>query len=501
MKQFILCLFAAILLAAFARATPVAAQNAINIAEPSAGNGWTVADNVVTITADGSYTITGSSDRNRVVIAAGVTATITLQDCSIIGAVASPFELAVGSSGQTHVTLNLIGNNLLTSVARFGAGLQVNGAASLTITGNGTLTATGGEGAAGIGGGYTESATVGHPSGSIIITGGVITATGGVGAAGIGGAYRSTGINITITGGVVMARSQGGQGNAAAIGGGYQGNAGAINIFGGNVFAWSDSGQGIGCASVGNTSESIRISGGITATNAIGLSSEGANMPVNVSNGVILANTLNAASFGQATVWTNMPITEAFVRAMANNAATAIRFVADNTILLHDTIRYTENIYHHDTLYQHIVQYDTLWQDSAVRLVNPALPTDTLIDTFYLPYIVYQPVHDTLIVHDTFRHVTEHQLIVLLSTTATTDDSNSTGAPLVVHKEAHAIAGAGGILLEGLTPGKAYAIYTAAGKLVIRDTAPFTGAALLQSLPPGPYLLWHSGAWTKFTHN
>jgi len=198
------------------------------------------------------------------------------------------------------------------------------------------------------------------------------------------------------------------------------------------------------------------------------------------------------------------------------------------TDTLHDTIRYTINVYLKDTLYQHITAYDTLRKDSTVRLVNPALPTDTLIDTFYLPYIVYQPVHDTLIVHDTLWQITERQLIVLLPTTDTTDDSNSTGGTGVED----AIGANGGygnsrggngdgngrssdgsaltlrisilpdgrLMLSGLTAGKAYAIYTAAGKLVIRDTAPATGTALLHALPPGPYLLYHATHWSKFTH-
>ena len=88
---------------------------------------------------------------------------------------------------------------------------------------NGKLIATGGDGAAGIGGGYSGDGN------DITITGGEITATGGDCGAGIGGGFSAGGKNITIAGGKVTAI---GGTNGAGIGGGLRNNGEKITVSG-----------------------------------------------------------------------------------------------------------------------------------------------------------------------------------------------------------------------------------------------------------------------------
>jgi len=123
----------------------------INIASPTSGPGYTFADNVLTITQNGSYTITGTTTANRVVIGPNVVATVTLRDVFIKSDVVSPFMF---DSTGCEVTLRIVGENTLSCADGWGAGLQVEGVStSLTIDGSGSLTTTGGSGSVGIGGG------------------------------------------------------------------------------------------------------------------------------------------------------------------------------------------------------------------------------------------------------------------------------------------------------------------------------------------------------------
>ncbi|GAB6395537.1 MAG: hypothetical protein MdMp024_1849 [Bacteroidales bacterium] len=143
---------------------------------------------MVTITANGNYTVTGTTTANRIVINKDVTATITLQNATIHSAVASPFMLssdtAAGGKGS-QVTLILSGSNELVTTNIGSAGLTVEDSARITIEGNGALLAQGAGlnpyGGAGIGGGHRKSA------GTILIQSGTVNATGGEIAAAIGG--------------------------------------------------------------------------------------------------------------------------------------------------------------------------------------------------------------------------------------------------------------------------------------------------------------------------
>jgi hypothetical protein len=132
-----------------------------------------------------------------------------------------------GSSAAIGGGFNSNGGSLLG-----GSGAQPGG--GITITG-GFITATSLAAGAGIGGGG------GHKCGDILITGGTITAQSSNNAAGIGsgqGASASGG-KITITGGIINAKSL--AGSASGIGGGA-GAVTEINITGGNVLSLNPDG-------------------------------------------------------------------------------------------------------------------------------------------------------------------------------------------------------------------------------------------------------------------
>ncbi|GAB6395070.1 MAG: Ig-like domain-containing protein [Bacteroidales bacterium] len=245
---------------------------------PSAGTGWTFADSVVTITANGNYTVTGSSTTNRIVINKDVTATITLQNATIHSTVASPFMLSsdtIAGGKGSQVTLILEGLNELVTTEVFSAGLTVEDSAKITIEGNGSLLAQGAgwnespfdygqeNGGAGIGGGNRKSA------GIININSGIVTASSGTLGTGIGGGFAADGGNITITGGAITAT--GGMGGAG-IGGGWYGSGGNIMIIGGTVTATGGhAAAGIGGGGSGGSGGNITITGGaITATGGAG---------------------------------------------------------------------------------------------------------------------------------------------------------------------------------------------------------------------------------------
>ncbi|GAB6394994.1 MAG: Ig-like domain-containing protein [Bacteroidales bacterium] len=285
------------LLLCAAAGVPAFADETINIGTPSAsgGTGWSFAGNVVTITANGNYTVTGTTTANRIVIDKNVTATITLQNATIHSADASPFALSsdtIAGGKGSQVTLILSGSNELVTTAEWPespAALTVENNAQITIEGNGSLTASGGEFAAGIGGGF------GSDGGKITIEGGTITATGGYQAAGIGGGQECAGGGvIRITGGTIIAT---GGYQAAGIGGGALGKSGIITVTGGTITATCGyAGAGIGGGAYGNGGNITVTGGTITATGGatgagIGGGWEGDGGNISISNGIIVAVT------------------------------------------------------------------------------------------------------------------------------------------------------------------------------------------------------------------
>ncbi|MCI7500137.1 ubiquitin-like protein [Huintestinicola sp.] len=185
------------------------------------GSDYEYADNVLTILTETPLTISGTTTTDRIEVADGVSANITLAGVNIdvsSSNYTAAFKIADDSTGSVTITLADGSENTLIS-GFCCAGLQKNGdgegIGKLTIKGGtkgtGKLTANGGKYGAGIGGSFQYSGS------NITISGGTVTATGGNSGAGIGGGDRGSGSNITITGGSVKAIAGTG-GNA--IGGG-----------------------------------------------------------------------------------------------------------------------------------------------------------------------------------------------------------------------------------------------------------------------------------------
>ena len=169
-----------------------------------------ISQSTLTISQNGSYTVTGTTSSNRIIVNSGVTATVILNNVNITGTAydiingdpaSSPIDLGDGA------TLTLILSDNSTNTLTGGAGGTDNGApgihvpssATLTIQGDGVLNVTGGSANMGIGGpgigGQTLSANTavnGESCGTVIILGGTIQINGGTGsgnegAVGIGG--------------------------------------------------------------------------------------------------------------------------------------------------------------------------------------------------------------------------------------------------------------------------------------------------------------------------
>ena len=218
-----------------------------------------------THTADNAPTITGgsaeSSTASSITIVSndGATANVTLDNVHIDTSSTTGGGAAISVTGSGDTNIELDGNNSVTSADKH-AGIEKNGSDTGTLTikdesgTSGTLTATGGRGAAGIGGGTSQSGE------NITISGGNVTANAGDRAAGIGGGVSNSGNNITISGGNVNAT---GKGHGAGIGGGDQHNGTNITITDGTVTATGgeNGGAGIGGGHSGDGT-SITIKGG-----------------------------------------------------------------------------------------------------------------------------------------------------------------------------------------------------------------------------------------------
>ena len=220
------------------------------------GSGSAVPDEAPVITQRENSVETGNTI--TVNAAENATANVTISDVNI-----HTRDAAVSTNGKGNVNIELDGTNTLKSGVNH-AGLEKKSDGNqgkLTITDeneNGKLIATGGDGAAGIGGGYSGDGN------DITITGGEITATGGDCGAGIGGGTCAGGKNITIAGGKVTAT--GGLG-ASGIGGGYFGDGNDITITGGKITATGgDYGAGIGGGHKGNGSNITITDGEVAAT-------------------------------------------------------------------------------------------------------------------------------------------------------------------------------------------------------------------------------------------
>lgn len=288
------------------------------------GTDYDYADNVFTIKTDTALKISGTTTRDRIVVAKATTANLTIEDLNIdvkdieIGTGAnandrkrvSAIKLDVDIPPNNGATLNLTlsGTNTLKGGYN-AAGIEVPSSATLTIAeapergsleslsskgggygagiggspgtkkncgtiiiNSGTILAWSGYGA-GIGGGNGDSASSGSggSGGIITINGGEVTAKGDIAGAGIGGGGQGgKGGNVTINGGVVKATGD----YSSGIGGG-SGNYGAggeVTITGGTVIATSlKNGAGIGGGSnLDGHGGDVIISGGTVVATSRG---------------------------------------------------------------------------------------------------------------------------------------------------------------------------------------------------------------------------------------
>lgn len=312
----------ALLIASFALCVPAMAQS--------------INGGPINITANGTYTITGTGNQtaNTITVGPNITVNITIENVHIVaanGTNACAFSIGANST----VNLTLTSTNIITSAHSSAnntggwAGILVPANATLTIDGTGSLTVTGGNGNGNNAGGGAGIGTSGGSNGvagncgTINITGGTVIANGGngggnqgAGGAGIGGGGGggngggggTSGV-ISITGGTVTANGGGSAGNSnggAGIGGGggggttgAGGNCSGI-IIQGNTEVTANGGNIPG----GNAGASIGGGGSsIDAGTIIGT--------VNVNPDLLKGNTTigggNTGTFVAVTDITNLP--------------------------------------------------------------------------------------------------------------------------------------------------------------------------------------------------
>ena len=283
-------------------------------------NGFSYASNVLTISSAGTYTISGVTITDIIVITAS--AEVILNNVDIKTSTRAPLEVqgnnAENASDNITATIKLKGENTLTPTGLNYAGLQLSNGANLILENGaaesetvGSLTVTSGEHGAGIGSGEDGTA------GDITISGGTVTATGGDAAAGIGSGCYGTAGNITISGGTVTAT--GGK-YAAGIGSGYGMVASNLNI------------------TYKSTAGNILISGGKVTIKAgdraagIGSGWWGIIGNITISGGEINVETSNADSYGNGAgigagrvgLAGNIEITDGTIKATGNNYGVGI---------------------------------------------------------------------------------------------------------------------------------------------------------------------------------
>jgi hypothetical protein len=220
-------LFAILLVATGINAQTVAGD--FKITGGTSPTDWEYTGNVLTIKNGTAITIEMASagattTADRIVVANGVTANITLQDVKI------DLSLKTGNNnancpffldGTAKANLTLLGANVL-KAGETKAGLFVPSNAELTITAasTGSLEAAGGAANAGLAGAGIGGHNVnGGISGIITILGGNITATGGnIDACGIGAAGANSAASaITITDGIVKSSSIGSDAGTSSL--------------------------------------------------------------------------------------------------------------------------------------------------------------------------------------------------------------------------------------------------------------------------------------------
>ena len=218
----------------------------------AAGESHDISKSTLTISEDGSYTVTGTTTTNRIVVEENVTATVILNGVDITGApreinktqALSPIDLSAGAT-LTLVLADNTSNSLAGGAGNssYGApGIHVPDGAMLTIQGNGSLSITGGASDADTGGAGIGGSSTGENCGTVIISSGTITVNGGTGSAGADGKD---------IGGGGSASGSGGSGGTVIILTTIN-NGSSLDIGGGNGSSTGAAGQGIRPDSDGN---------------------------------------------------------------------------------------------------------------------------------------------------------------------------------------------------------------------------------------------------------
>ena len=145
----------------------------IDLSNPKAATGVTVTespDKVITITAGGNYSVTGTTSEYCLGVAANSATTITFTNVTIDVAAnnlsRSPFKIAENNQG--NVTLIINGNNVLRDENRKCTALTVFSGQNLNIKGSGILRA---EGFTGIGNSIGVCGNITVESGTVVARG------------------------------------------------------------------------------------------------------------------------------------------------------------------------------------------------------------------------------------------------------------------------------------------------------------------------------------------
>ena len=266
------------------------------------GEGWSLANDVLTLTGEGSFVLSGTDADERIRVLVDADVQVTFDNLSLAGK-ATPFAVA----NNHAVTLLLKGGNSLTAKGEGCAAVHVYETSSLVIDRaedgidtEALLVALGAKGGAGIGcgkyemlgdieikggtieakgGNYGAGIGAGDGGGAggegddpkrakIVVSGGVVTAQGGIEASGIGCGKRSWGPQIEISGGQIKA--VGGENSYADIGsafidqGGIRKSHTTIAISGGTVEA-----ERLGSTSEPQIKALVTITGGSTLATTV----------------------------------------------------------------------------------------------------------------------------------------------------------------------------------------------------------------------------------------
>ena len=305
------------------------------------GEGWTYADNRLTLSSAGPFVIHGTSTYSRIFVDADCTIvasnlyvgaqefTSAALDCNFHDVALklwsdAPYRNAL-YGGKNRAGIAVVSTNV--ALAASGAKLTVtalNDAAALYVVG-GPFTSGTTAGSAGIGGGPSQHA------GTIDIRGGAVTAVAGTlgstdGAAGIGGGSKGSYHAITISGGTVSATgthcgSAIGTGRAGAKGGiiAISGGRVTTSVAGGITYGYTIGG---GYESSGGT---IQISGGTVSANS-GIGGPAGGAVVTITGGSISQTEVNkpAPTDGSQRVW-RVTTTVLDGAAPVRNAKVAVR--------------------------------------------------------------------------------------------------------------------------------------------------------------------------------